>query len=564
MSKIDTATSDQSGSLGLTALHAIFVGVAFYFGCKLGLFLATQSNSIAMFFPANAIVLAALLLTHQRRWWAYLLATVLFDIALSIGNELSVHRVILFSAANLLEVLVAAIGLKSLVAGPLKFERVQEMLIFLFLAVLIAPFTSAFVASAVTFFETPTPNYWLFWRAWFLSDALGLLIMTPLIILCFREGFSWLKSVSRNRVLEAMGLTLSLFVVCYFALGGTVGAASNFPALLYAPVPFLLWAALRFNQYGAHLAILVITIFSISSAVNGLGPFTTNTPIDNVLSLQLYLIAAAIPMLLLSVALSEQKRANDEKVELVRQLHQLQKLQAVGTLAGGIAHDFNNILATIFGHTEMLLINTVDGSDSKKHLEQVDRAGRRAQRLVKQLLTIGRLDEPTLKPIAMAPVVEQAIEMMRVTLPSDVEVVTTMISPHSAPVLADSAQILQVVQNLCINASHAMVDAPKLIAVRLTQIELAPSNELPAGRYLKLTIIDNGRGMSAETQLRIFEPYFSTKGVTGDGTGLGLSIVHGIVERLHGTVTINSDLDKGTTVDVLLPVAAEASVADVY
>jgi integral membrane sensor domain MASE1 len=323
--------------------------------------------------------------------------------------------VILFSAANLLEVLVAAIGLKSLVAGPLKFERVQEMLIFLFLAVLIAPFTSAFVASAVTFFETPTLNYWLFWRAWFLSDALGLLIMTPLIILCFREGFSWLKSVSRNRVLEAMGLTLSLFVVCYFALGGTVGAASNFPALLYAPVPFLLWAALRFNQYGAHLAILVITIFSISSAVNGLGPFTTNTPIDNVLSLQLYLIAAAIPMLLLSVALSEQKRANDEKVELVRQLHQLQKLQAVGTLAGGIAHDFNNILTTIFGHTEMLLINTVDGSDSKKHLEQVDRAGRRAQRLVKQLLTIGRLDEPTLKPIAMAPVVEQAIEMMRVT-----------------------------------------------------------------------------------------------------------------------------------------------------
>jgi signal transduction histidine kinase len=517
-----------------------------------------------MFFPANAIVLAALLLTHQRHWWAYLLATVLVDIALSIGNGLSVHRVILFSAANLLEVLVAAIGLKSLVAGPLKFERVQEMLIFLFLAVLIAPFTSAFVASAVTFFETPTLNYWLFWRTWFLSDALGLLIVTPLIILCFREGFSWLKSVSRNRVLEAMGLTLSLLVVCYFALGGAVGAASNFPALLYAPVPFLLWAALRFNQYGAHLAILVITIFSIGNAVNGLGPFTTNTPIDNVLSLQLYLIAAAIPMLLLSVALSEQKRADDEKMELVRQLHQLQKLQAVGTLAGGIAHDFNNILTTIFGHTEKLLINTVDGSDSKKHLEQVDRAGRRAQRLVKQLLTIGRLDVPTLKPIAMAPVVEQAIEMMRVTLPSDVEVVTTMISPHSAPVLADSAQILQVVQNLCINASHAMVDAPKLIAVRLTQIELAPSNELPAGRYLKLTIIDNGRGMSAETQLRIFEPYFSTKGVTGDGTGLGLSIVHGIVERLHGTVTINSDLEKGTTVDVLLPVAAEASVADVY
>jgi len=562
MSAIDAATSDQRDSLGQTALSAICVGVAFYFACELGQFLATPSNSIAMFFPANAIVLAALLLTHQRRWWAYLLVMVLVDIVRT-GDGMLVHRLILFSAANLLEVLIAAIGLKVLVAGPLKFDRLQEMLIFLLLAVLIAPLASAFVASAATAFETPEPNYWLFWRAWFLSDALGLLIVTPLIVLWFRQGFNWLKSVTRNRAAEAMGLTLSLFFVCYFALGGKVGAAGNFPALLYAPAPFLLWAALRFNQYGAHLAILVITIFSVSNAVNGLGPFTTNTPTDNVLSLQLYLIAAAIPMLLLSVVLSEQKRANDEKMQLARQLYQLQKLQAVGTLAGGIAHDFNNILATISGHTEMLLINAVDGSDSKKHLEQVDRASRRAQRLVKQLLTFGRLDELTLKPIAIASVVEHAIEVVRLTLPSDVEV-TTMIAPHCAPVLADSTQILQVVQNLCINASHAMVDAPKLIAVRLSQVELAPSNELPAGSYLQLTISDTGQGMSAATQTRIFEPYYSTRGVSGDGTGLGLSIVHGIVEDLHGMVTINSDAGKGTTINVLLPVTASASVADIY
>jgi signal transduction histidine kinase len=107
-----------------------------------------------------------------------------------------------------------------------------------------------------------------------------------------------------------------------------------------------------------------------------------------------------------------------------------------------------------------------------------------------------------------------------------------------------------------------MVHAPKLITVRLTQVELTPSNELPAGSYLKLSISDTGQGMSAETQLRIFEPYYSTRGVAGDGTGLGLSIVHGIVELHHGTVTINSEVDKGTTVDVLLPVTVEASVAD--
>ncbi|MFT5549618.1 MAG: diguanylate cyclase (GGDEF)-like protein/PAS domain S-box-containing protein [Candidatus Azotimanducaceae bacterium] len=299
-------------SLRQTLLFALLVGFAFYLGCKLGLALATPTDNIATFFPANAIVLAALLLTDQRRWWAYLLVMVLADITISMEYDLLAHRVVLFSIANFLEALVAAVSLRYFLASPIKFEQISEMLRF-FLVVIVSGSFAACVASAVTFFEAPELSYWSFWRAWFLSDTIGLLIVTPLIILGFQAGLSWLKSVKFNRTLEALGLALCLFIVSYYALGAEAGVTDNFPALLYAPLPFLLWAAIRFNHIGVHLAILVITIFSVGTAANGLGPFTSSSPIENVLSVQFYLIATAVPIMLLSAVLSQHRLTVQEK-----------------------------------------------------------------------------------------------------------------------------------------------------------------------------------------------------------------------------------------------------------
>jgi diguanylate cyclase (GGDEF)-like protein/PAS domain S-box-containing protein len=319
-------------SLRQTLLYALLVGFAFYLGCKLGLALATPTDKIATFFPANAIVLAALLLTDQRRWWAYLLVMVLADIALSMEYDLLVHRVVLFSIANFLEALVAAVSLRYLLASPIKFEQISEMLRF-FLVVLVSGSFAACVASAVTFFEAPELSYWSFWRAWFLSDTIGLLIVTPLIILGFQAGLTWLKSVKFNRTLEALGLALCLFILSYYALGEEAGVTDNFPALLYAPLPFLLWAAIRFNGIGAHLAILMITIFSVGTAAKGLGPFTSSSPIENVLSVQFYLIATAVPIMLLSAVLSQYRLTVQEKnnaiVEKERLLQKLKRAASV-------------------------------------------------------------------------------------------------------------------------------------------------------------------------------------------------------------------------------------------
>jgi diguanylate cyclase (GGDEF)-like protein/PAS domain S-box-containing protein len=348
-------------SLRQTLLYALLVGFAFYLGCKLGLALATPTDKIATFFPANAIVLAALLLTDQRRWWAYLLVMVLADISISMEYGLLAHRVVLFSIANFLEALVAAVSLRYLLASPIKFEQISEMLRF-FLVVFVSGSFAACVASAVTFFEAPELSYWSFWRAWFLSDTIGLLIVTPLIILGFQAGLSWLKSVKFNRTLEALGLALCLFIVSYYALGAEAGVTDNFPALLYAPLPFLLWAAIRFNGIGVYLAILVITTFSVGTAANGLGPFTSSSPIENVLSVQFYLIATAVPIMLLSAVLSQHRLTVQEKNNAIEEKDK----RATGL---AIANKELSIAATVFESQEGMMV-----TDASTVIIRVNRA----------------------------------------------------------------------------------------------------------------------------------------------------------------------------------------------
>ena len=293
-----------------TALIAVLVGVAFYFGAKLGLVLSTPPDHIATFWPPNTIILAALLLTDRRSWWIYFLAMApaYFIPALQAGYTM--QRSLIFFTANCAEIFVAAFALKSIFKDRFQLGHRREMFMFLLIAVLIAPVISAFIASTTTLAE-PEVNYWLAWRVWFLGDALGHLMLTPVIILWISSGFGWVKEISLARLLEVLGLVLCIFAVGFFALGMQIGTSGSFPALLYTSLPVLLWAALRFGTQGICSTVFVITLLAIWNAINGRGPFTTNTPAENVLSLQLFLISISIPTTLLASILSERKQAEE-------------------------------------------------------------------------------------------------------------------------------------------------------------------------------------------------------------------------------------------------------------
>jgi PAS domain S-box-containing protein len=253
---------------------------------------------------------------------------------------------------------------------------------------------------------------------------------------------------------------------------------------------------------------------------------------------------------------TERKRAGEEKERLEAQLRQVQKLEAIGTLAGGIAHDFNNILAPIIGYAEIALNELPDSTPMKFGQEQILGAALRAKDLVKQILAFSRPGrEQQQEPVAISSIVKEALKLLRASLPSSIE-----IKQHigGGVANADPTQIHQVVMNLCTNAAHAMDDRGVLevglSCVDLSERELAEWMivDLKPGPHLKLTVSDTGCGMDKATLERIFDPYFTTKEF-GKGTGLGLAVVHGIVRNHGGAITVRSEAGKGTTFNVFIP-----------
>ncbi|HWP07059.1 MAG TPA: ATP-binding protein [Polyangiaceae bacterium] len=255
--------------------------------------------------------------------------------------------------------------------------------------------------------------------------------------------------------------------------------------------------------------------------------------------------------------ITERKHALEAEQRMNEALRQNQKLEALGTLAGGIAHDFNNILGGMLAFTELAALENQDRPELLAHLREVTLAGQRATGLVGQILSFSRQQRQERKPVSLGHVVEEALKLLRSTLPASIQIVVRL--PGSLPdVLADGTQLHQVVMNLCTNAAHAVGGRGRL-ALSLdvgtsAELDVRPRGEPPAERYVRLTVEDDGHGMDAATVARIFEPFFTTK-QPGDGTGLGLAVVHGIVNDHGGSITVTSQPGRGTTFTVALPVA---------
>jgi diguanylate cyclase (GGDEF)-like protein/PAS domain S-box-containing protein len=288
-------------------ITATLTGLVYYFLARLGIALSSPPEYIASFWPPNTVILAALLFTDRRYWWIFLLVAAPTNIIPNIQAGSSIERALIFYSANITEVLIAAFSLKYFLGNQIQLTKLRDMTLFLLCAVLFAPMISAFIASSVSFNEIGV-KYWLVWRIWFLSDALGHLALTPVIILFINSGLSFVKGKSLSNYIEAALLILSVIIIGSVSVGAKVEITGQFPALLYAPIPILLWAALRFGPKGICVSVLIITILSIWHTVNGRGSFIAGTPAENALSLQLFLVAISVPMMLLSALFSEHKQ----------------------------------------------------------------------------------------------------------------------------------------------------------------------------------------------------------------------------------------------------------------
>jgi two-component system cell cycle sensor histidine kinase/response regulator CckA len=242
---------------------------------------------------------------------------------------------------------------------------------------------------------------------------------------------------------------------------------------------------------------------------------------------------------------------------LEEQLRQAQKLEAIGRLAGGVAHDFNNLLVSILGHSDLLFPSTEKDERQRWHVEEIRKAGKRAESLTRQLLAFGRRQVLQPEVLDLNRILEDLHAFLARLIGEDIDLAMEL---ADRPVLveADAGQIEQVVVNLVANARDAMPTGGRVTLGTGVRTGAASADD-DAGRWALLTVRDSGVGMDPETCGRIFEPFFTTKEV-GKGTGLGLATVYGIVKQSGGDIRVHSETGEGTTFTVELPAARPGSV----
>jgi PAS domain S-box-containing protein len=261
---------------------------------------------------------------------------------------------------------------------------------------------------------------------------------------------------------------------------------------------------------------------------------------------------------------SRLKESQEARRVLERQLRHAQKMEAVGALAEGIVHDFNNLLAAIMGYSELAAADLAPDHPSQENLQQVLASTQRAQELVKQMLSLGSSAQSQQGPTRLAPVVEEVLRLLTPELPAGVKLDHRV--EQGMVALADTAQLHQMMINLCRNSLQAMAQEGGTLSIRLERVELTPGEAasdpgLSPGPHARLEVSDTGQGMPAELQERVFEPFFTARD-KGEGRGMGLAVVRGIVKNHGGAVSLRSALGRGTTVTVLLPLMEDGPDQD--
>ena len=300
---------------------ALLVALAYYIGAKIGFALTLQPHPVSVLWPPNSILLAALLLTPVRTWWVILLAAFPAHLAAQLQSNVPPTMILCWFISNSCEALIGAGCVRYLIHRPVQLDRLRNVGIFCFFAAFVAPFLSSFLDAAfVVLNHWGQDSYWQVWRIRFSSNVLAALTLVPFMVTWSAEGIAWLGKIRRARFLEASLLLLGLLsvnTVVFYRLAPTADST-----LLYLPLPFLIWAAVRFGSRGASGAICVLTFLAIWSAGHGYGPFSTRSAEENALSIQMFLIVMSVPLLLLAGVIEERRkdamtlRQRDERITL--------------------------------------------------------------------------------------------------------------------------------------------------------------------------------------------------------------------------------------------------------
>ncbi len=534
--------------------HIILIvafAIAFFILQKLTFLLRFPPYERTTLWIPGALTFSVLLISPISGWWRFYIGLCIAGYAAFYGDPEIPGVVALMSAQfHFATVAVGAWGILRLTNRD-PFATVPSMLVFVLAAGLLVPLA------------TSAPSDWIRWMrglgdVWptairsFLCISLGMLIGTPALTTALIHGRERFRTVSLRGWMEGLVLALCLTSVGLWVFTNSADSKA-IPALVYAPIPFLLWAALRFEVVGASWALLAIAYLSTWNAINGRGPFASGTRDDHVLQLQIFLMAVALPLLFMAVVVGERRRAYallvreiEERRKMEEGLRHASRLAVLSEFTASIAHEINQPLGAILCNAEAAELLLEKPSPPMEEIRRIMTDIRnddlRASEVIRSLRALLKHGEVERQPVSIHRVVMEVIAILRTEAERRGIELHTELTQVDPIVLGDRVHLQQVLLNLIINAMEAMQGIPgeRRVAVCTSQRD----NEVV------VSVTDRGPGIPPEQVPRLFDRFFSTK---PEGMGMGLAISRSLIEQHGGRIWVENASDRGAIFRVRIP-----------
>ena len=299
----------KAESYGRIVLQVFLTGLAYYVATEIAWALCFPNSKVSLLFPPHAVLVVILLLVPMRHWWAYTLATILAHFVATQQAHWPVLYALHCEAFDAVQNVLAAAGIRFFIKSPLNKITLRDAIVFVLIAVIIVPFGTAFWGAAFTISNGFGTHYWVEWRNLGISNGVTAVVLVPALLLVAERLSRRGSRTTTARLIEGSLLALGIMIVGAYVFAIVPAGPDTSPALLYAPIPLLIWAALRFGLSGISAAMLVVTFEAIWGAMHGRGPFLHQSPAENALALQMFLIVTGTPLMFLSVLLEDEKRS---------------------------------------------------------------------------------------------------------------------------------------------------------------------------------------------------------------------------------------------------------------
>src|SRR6476646_7551824 len=546
----------KAESSGRIALQVFLTGVAYYVATEIAWALCCPNSKVSLLFPPHAVLIVILLLVPVRHWWAYTLATVIAHFIATQRAHWPVLYALHCEAFDAVQNVLVAAGIRLFIKSPLNRITLRDALVFVLIAVIIVPFGTAFWGAAFTISNGFGTNYWVEWRNLGISNGVTAVVLVPALLLVANRLSGPGARVTPIRMIEGSLLALGIVVVGTYVFANLPSGPETSPALLYAPIPLLIWAALRFGLSGISSAMLVVTFEAIWGAMLGRGPFLLQSPAENALALQMFLIVTGTPLMFLSVLLEDDKRSQQALHKVEEEAHRqreqinlLSRVSLLGEMTAALAHELNQPLSAIISNASAGMRSIDKGKEDSGTLREilvdVEADGRRAHDIIRNVRNTIRKTHPTLRRINLNELVTKVAHIVRPDAVAYSCEVETSLAKDLPLIEGDPVQIQQVLVNLISNALDAMRQTP--LSRRKVEISTAGNGD----NEVRLSVRDHGTGISTEVQERLFDRFFTTK---EQGLGMGLAIVRSIVESHGGKIDAENVADGGARFHFTLPV----------